>query len=95
LGVRSACELAAVIVSVGLAQHLAAVRALATEGIQRGHMRLHARQIAIAAGARGDEIKHVAERITTEGIIRPDQAKEVLDALRNTQHGTQDTQDGD
>jgi len=95
LGVRSACELAAIIVSVGLAQNLAAVRALATEGIQRGHMRLHARQIAIAAGARGDEIKHVAERITTEGIIRPDQAKEVLDALRNTQHGTQDTQDGD
>ena len=53
-------QLAEIIVSVGLAQNLAALRALATEGIQRGHMSLHARQVAIAAGAQGEEIERLA-----------------------------------
>ena len=56
-------ELAEIIVSVGLAQNLAALRALATEGIQRGHMTLHARQVAIAAGARGAQIERLASQI--------------------------------
>ncbi len=60
LGVRGARELAEVIVAVGLAQNLAAIRALATEGIQRGHMSLHARKVATAAGATGEEVARVA-----------------------------------
>ncbi|MFQ6100718.1 MAG: hydroxymethylglutaryl-CoA reductase, degradative [Anaerolineae bacterium] len=78
LGVQTARELAEIIVSVGLAQNLAALRALATEGIQRGHMRLHARQVAIAAGATGDEVAQVVERMIVEGHIRPDRAKAIL-----------------
>ena len=61
LGVKTASELAEIIASVGLAQNFAALRALATEGIQRGHMSLHARNIAATAGAVGDEIDRVAE----------------------------------
>jgi len=74
LGVKTARELAEVIIAVGLAQNLAALRALATEGIQRGHMRLHARQVAIAAGATGDEVAQVVKRMVAEGRIRPDRA---------------------
>jgi len=79
MGVKSAKELAEVIVAVGLAQNLAALRALATEGIQRGHMSLHARQVAIAAGAQGDIIEKIADQIVKEKIIRVDRAKELLD----------------
>ncbi len=82
LGVRTAQELAEVVVSVGLAQNLAALRALATEGIQRGHMALHARQVAIAAGAVGDEVAAVAEAMIAEGTIRVDRAEAVLRQLR-------------
>ncbi len=78
LGVQTASELAEIIVSVGLAQNLAALRALATEGIQRGHMRLHARQVAIAAGAVGDEVMQVVTRMTTEGRVRSDRAEAIL-----------------
>jgi len=81
LGVRSARELAEVMAAVGLAQNLAALRALATEGIQRGHMRLHARQVAIAAGARGKLVDRVAEQMVAEGNIRVDRAREILNAL--------------
>lgn len=81
LGIQSARELAQVMVAVGLAQNLAALRALATEGIQRGHMELHARQVAIAAGATGELIERVAQQMTTERIIRPDRAKEILKKL--------------
>jgi hydroxymethylglutaryl-CoA reductase len=81
LGVQSARELAEVMVAVGLAQNLAAIRALATEGIQRGHMELHARQVAIAAGATGDIIERVARQMTDEGIVRPDRATEILKQL--------------
>ncbi|HEX9091352.1 MAG TPA: hydroxymethylglutaryl-CoA reductase, degradative, partial [Anaerolineales bacterium] len=78
LGVTTAQELAQVIVSVGLAQNLAALRALATEGIQRGHMGLHARQVAIAAGAQGKMIDQLAAQIVAEKAIRIDRAKEIL-----------------
>ena len=81
LGVQSARELAQVMVAVGLAQNFAAIRALATEGIQRGHMELHARQVAIAAGATGDLIERVARKMAAERIIRPDRAKEILEKL--------------
>jgi len=81
LGVKTARELAEVMVSVGLANNLAALRALATEGIQRGHMKLHARNIAIAVGAKGDLIDKVAERMVREGVIRMDRAKEILEEL--------------
>ncbi len=82
LGVKSAQELAEVIASVGLAQNFAALRALATEGIQRGHMGLHARNIAATVGAVGEEIDRVAEVLVKEGKVRMDRAKEILDELR-------------
>jgi hydroxymethylglutaryl-CoA reductase len=82
LGVTSARELAEIIASVGLAQNLAALRSLATEGIQRGHMGLHARQVAIAAGAQGREIEEVARRMTAEGLVRPDRAEAHLTEVR-------------
>lgn len=82
LGVLTARELAEVIVSVGLAQNLAALRALATEGIQRGHMRLHARQVALAAGARGDAAEEIAERMVAEGAVRTDRAEELVKQSR-------------
>ena len=81
LGVQSARELAEVMVAVGLAQNLAALRALGTDGIQRGHMELHARQVAIAAGATGDHIERVARQMTAERVIRLDRAQEILTAL--------------
>ena len=84
LGVETARELAAVIASVGLAQNLAACRALAAEGIQRGHMTLHARTIAASAGATVDEIGAVAARIVADRRIRVEHAREVLDELRGT-----------
>jgi hydroxymethylglutaryl-CoA reductase len=84
LGVQTARELAEIAVAVGLAQNLAALRALATEGIQRGHMRLHARQVAIAAGAREDEIDLVVQRMAADGVIRSDRAGAILDEIRNT-----------
>ena len=78
MGVKTAAELAGIIASVGLAQNLAALRALATEGIQRGHMSLHARQVAIAAGAAGDMIEKVAAQMVLEKVVRIDRAEEIL-----------------
>jgi hydroxymethylglutaryl-CoA reductase len=78
MGIHSASELAEVIVSVGLAQNLAALRALATEGIQRGHMGLHARQVAIVAGASGEMIEKIAKRMVEENSVRVDRAEEIL-----------------
>lgn len=78
LGVTSAHGLAEIIVSVGLAQNLAALRALATEGIQKGHMSLHARQVAIAAGAMGDNIEQLARQLVEEKNVRIDRAEEIL-----------------
>ncbi|MEM2924205.1 MAG: hydroxymethylglutaryl-CoA reductase, degradative [Methanocellales archaeon] len=84
LGVKTAAELAEVMAAVGLAQNFAALRALATEGIQRGHMSLHSRNIAIAAGATGDLIDKIAEIMVRERKIRLDRAKELLEAMRKT-----------
>jgi hydroxymethylglutaryl-CoA reductase len=83
LGVKSAIELAEVMASVGLAQNLAALRALSSEGIQRGHMKLHARNIAISAGASGDLIEKVAAKMVDERRVRFDRAKELVDELSN------------
>jgi hydroxymethylglutaryl-CoA reductase len=78
LGVKSARELAETIAAVGLCQNLAALRALAAEGIQRGHMRLHARNLAATAGATGDLIDKIALKMVGERKIRIDRAKELL-----------------
>ncbi len=82
LGVKSARELGEVLAAVGLAQNFAALRALATEGIQRGHMELHARNLAVSAGARADEVDRVVARLLKDHEIRFDRAKEVLEELR-------------
>jgi hydroxymethylglutaryl-CoA reductase len=82
MGVKTAGELAEIIVSVGLAQNLAALRALATEGIQRGHMSLHARQVAIAAGATGELVNRVAEQMVREKVVRIDRAEQILKEIR-------------
>jgi hydroxymethylglutaryl-CoA reductase len=82
LGVESSPEFAMVLASVGLAQNLAAMRALAAEGIQKGHMRLHARNIAISAGAPPEIVDKVAERLISEGKIRMDRAQEVIEELK-------------
>ncbi len=81
LGVESARELGEIMAAVGLAQNLAAMRALATAGIQAGHMKLHARNIAAMAGAEGDLIDIVARRMVMEKKIRIDRAKEILQEL--------------
>lgn len=82
LGVESGRELAGVMVSVGLAQQFAAMWALATVGIQRGHMRLHARSVAMSAGARGGEVDQVAAELARRDEIRADAAADVLRELR-------------
>ena len=82
LNIKSAEELARIIAAVGLAQNFAALRALATEGIQRGHMELHARNIAMMVGAVGDEVDKVVEILVREKKVRMDRAKEVLDEIR-------------
>lgn len=80
LGVTSANQLSEIMVAVGLAQNLAAIRALATDGIQRGHMALHARQIAVAAGAHGDDVDRIAAQMIAEKAIRLERARELLAA---------------
>jgi len=82
LGVKSARELGEVMACVGLANNLAAVRAIVAEGIQRGHMSLHARNIAIMAGVTGDLVDRVAEQMVKEKKIRVDRAKEILQKLQ-------------
>jgi len=78
MGIQTASELAEIIAAVGLAQNLAALRALATEGIQRGHMNLHARQVAVAAGAAGADIEKLARQLVAEKTVRIDRAEEIL-----------------
>jgi hydroxymethylglutaryl-CoA reductase len=78
MGVKSASDLAGIIVSVGLAQNLGALRALATEGIQRGHMALHARQVAVAAGAPEELVNPLVEQMVKENNIRIERALEIL-----------------
>lgn len=81
LGVKTALELGHIIASVGLAQNIAALRALASEGIQKGHMALHARNVASTAGARGDQVDIIAERLVNEKNVKVERAKEILDEL--------------
>jgi hydroxymethylglutaryl-CoA reductase len=83
LRIERADDLALVAASVGLASNLAALRALATEGIQRGHMSLHARSVAVAAGAQGPEVEAVAARIAEDGSITLEAAQRALSALRS------------
>ncbi len=78
LGVKTAREFGEVLAAVGLAQNLAALRALSHEGIQRGHMSLHARNVAIAAGASGELIDLIVERMVEERRVRLDRAKELI-----------------
>jgi hydroxymethylglutaryl-CoA reductase len=90
--VETAAELAAVAAAVGLASNLAAVRALATDGIQRGHMALHARSVALAAGAEGDEVEGVAASIVEARDITVEAARQALRVLREAEP-TSDQQD--
>jgi hydroxymethylglutaryl-CoA reductase len=82
LGVKSARELGEVMAAVGLAQNLAALRALATEGIQRGHLRLHARNVAVTAGATGELVDIVARRMLEEGRVSFDRALAILKEIQ-------------
>ncbi len=82
LGVKTANELGEVMAAVGLAQNLGALRALAHEGIQRGHMSLHARNVAITAGASGDLIELIVEKMVEERKVRMDRAKELLEEYK-------------
>lgn len=78
LNVHSASELAQIMAAVGLAQNLAAIKALATTGIQKGHMRLHARQVAMAAGASGEQVQKIADQLVAERKINTERAQELL-----------------
>lgn len=78
LGVKTAGELAEVVACVGLANNFAALRALSTEGIQKGHMRLHARNVAIAAGAKGKDVDVIAERMAKDRNVSVEKARELL-----------------
>ena len=91
LGVQTAQELAEIAAAVGLVQNLAALRSLVTEGIQKGHMILHARNVAISAGAVGESVSHVANQMVREGKIRFDRAKQILvHVLRGAKGRVQD-----
>ncbi len=85
LNVKSANEFAEVIAAVGLAQNLGALRALSNEGIQRGHMNLHARNIAVTAGAKNDIVDKVAAQMVRERKVRVDRAKEIIEDLTKKQ----------
>jgi len=82
LGVKTANELGEVMAAVGLAQNLGALRALAHEGIQRGHMALHARNVAISAGATGDLVDLIVEKMVEERKVRLDRAKELMEEFK-------------
>jgi len=82
LGIKTARELAEVAASLGLAQNFAALFALSTVGIQKGHMSLHAKNIAVMAGAQGDEIEKLADQLVHDGKVKLDYAKELLGIIR-------------
>lgn len=81
LAVESAGELAQIMAAVGLAQNLAAIKALSTTGIQHGHMRMHARQVALAAGATGEQVEKIAQQLVEHKTIRVEKAKELLNTI--------------
>lgn len=78
LGVKTASELAQIIAAVGLAQNMAAIKALATEGIQRGHMSLHARNLAATAGAKGEALERIVKQMIAEKNVRLEYAQELM-----------------
>lgn len=82
LNVKSASELARIIAAVGLAQNFAAMKALATTGIQKGHMSLHSHNIAMMAGAVGDEVDQLAKILVSKGTVRIDVAEKELSIMR-------------
>jgi hydroxymethylglutaryl-CoA reductase len=82
LGVERASELGMVMAAVGMASNLAALRAMASEGIQRGHMSLHARSVALHAGATGDQVDLIANEMAQLGDVRPERALAILQRLR-------------
>ena len=82
LGVKGAQELAEIMAAVGLANNFAAMRALATEGIQRGHMKLHAKNIAIQAGAEGTKVEEIAKQLAEEKNINVGRAKEIIEGKK-------------
>ena len=82
LNVESAAELARIIAAVGLAQNFAAMKALATTGIQKGHMSLHSHNIAMMAGAIGDEVDQLAKILVARGTVRIDVAEKELASIR-------------
>lgn len=84
LGISKASELGEILAAVGLAQNLGALRALATEGIQKGHMKLHARNLAIQAGAVNDEIPAVINELVGSGQVTASNARDILDKLRGS-----------
>jgi hydroxymethylglutaryl-CoA reductase len=87
MGVEHAKDLGEIIAAVGLAQNLAALRALATEGIQKGHMSLHARQVALAAGAKDDQVELLAQALIASGKITASEAARILEQWNGTDHG--------
>ena len=78
LGVKTAAELAQIYAAVGLAQNLAAIKALATEGIQRGHMKLHARTVAASVGAEGEALEQIVKQMISDGNVNVEYAKELM-----------------
>ena len=89
LDVDSSRELAEIMVCVGLAQNVAALRAMATVGIQKGHMKMHARQVALAAGADSNQIQQIANQLVAEGNIRVNRAKELLESKQSSVNSLQ------
>ncbi|MEO6200816.1 MAG: hydroxymethylglutaryl-CoA reductase, degradative [Cryobacterium sp.] len=92
LGVSSARELAEVMAAVGLAQNLAALKALSTNGIQHGHMRLHARAVAVAAGARGTRFDEVVERLLADGRIKVWKARQIMESIEGADERAETTE---
>jgi hydroxymethylglutaryl-CoA reductase len=86
LNIKKAKELALIMVAVGLAQNFAAIRALVDEGIQKGHMRLHARNIAITAGATDEQINIVASRLVQENNVTVNKAEEIIELINKNEN---------
>ena len=86
LNIKKAKELALIMVAVGLAQNFAAMRALADEGIQKGHMRLHARNIAITAGATDEQINIIASKLVQENNVTVNKAKEIIELINKNEN---------
>ncbi len=83
LDIKNVKELASIFVAIGFAQNFAAIRALANEGIQKGHMKLHARNIALTAGAEENQVYFIAERLIKEKNVSVSKAKEIIELLNS------------